>query len=313
MPLRADIHVDTPTQLHLQELPFDAPEGLESGLVQMRAGGTQLTVQVLWPPRKADWRAHVFLLLERVEAELARLDSATLVRSPEEARAAARAGQHAVILGLEGAHGLGEDWRADLQELHRRGLAVLGLTWSFSNRFAGSSGDKGGGLSEDGRALVAEARRLGLLIDLSHASYETTMEVCAGAPAPVIASHSDVKALREHPRNLSDEELRCIAATGGVVGVNFHRPFLPEAGDLGTAADVADHLRAVGGDALPALGTDYDGLIRVPEGLPDASALPKLWAELERRGWSEAQLEAMQGENFVRAWAAAQAWAAENK
>ncbi|MCB9792532.1 MAG: membrane dipeptidase [Alphaproteobacteria bacterium] len=311
MPIRADLHVDTPTQLHLKELPFDAPEGLEAGLPQLRAGGTQLTVQILWPPRKAEWRSHVFTLLERLEGELARLDALTLVRSPEETREAAAAGRHAVVLGLEGAHGLGEDWRADLHELHRRGLAVLGLTWSFSNRFAGSSGDKGGGLTEDGRALVAEARRLGLLIDLSHASRQTTLEVCEGAPAPVIASHSDVLVLRDHPRNLSDEEIRCIAETGGVIGVNLHRPFLPPGGDVAAAADVADHLRAVGGEGAPGLGSDYDGMIRTPDGLPDAAALPALWAELERRGWSEDELTAMQGENFMRAWAGAQAAASQ--
>jgi len=305
VPIQADLHLDTPTQLHRKDLPLDAPSGLEGGLAQLRAGGTNLAVEVLWPPRNVDHRAHTFKLLERLEAEDARLDGIALARSPDQARRIADQGGIAYVLALEGAHGLGEDWQATLDELQGRGLVILGLTWSMSNDFAGSSGDAGGGLTEAGRALVAHARTQGLLLDLSHASTATTLEVCRGAPAPVIASHSNAAALRSHARNLSDEEIRCIAATGGVIGLNFHAPFVGGSRDVSAVADHADHIARIGGHGAVALGSDYDGLITTPEGLADASAIPALWQELRRRGWTEQQLAGIRGENFLRAWSGA--------
>lgn len=309
-PVQADLHLDTPTQLHRKGLGLDAAEGLEGGLAQLQAGGTTLAVEVLWPPRKADWRDHTFMLLEKLEAQDERLESVTLARSPAQARALADAGKLAYIVSLEGAHGLGDgDWRGTLDELHARGLAVLGLTWSMSNPFAGSSSDDGGGLTEQGRALVAHARAQGIVVDLSHASRQTTLEVCGGSQVPVIASHSNAHGQQPHKRNLTDQELRCIAATGGVIGLNFHASFVGGARDLGAVADQADYLARVAGHGAVALGSDFDGLITTPEGLPDASAIPALWAELARRGWTAEQLAGMKGENFMRAWAAVQAGA----
>lgn len=305
--VQADLHLDTPHQLHARQLGLDA-EGLEAGLAQLAAGGTNVPVMVLWPPRSADHWPHVEAVLDRLERELDARDELALVRDPAAARRVVADGGVAVVLALEGAHGLGEGpWEPRLAELHARGLSMLGLTWSMSNRFAGSSGDGGGGLSEEGRALLARARELGLLVDLSHASRATTLEVCRDSPVPVVASHSGALALQDHPRNLSDEEIRCIAATGGVVGLNLHAPFLGGAADVGRVADHAEHLARVGGKGLVALGSDFDGMIRTPQGLEDASRLPALWAELGRRGWTEAELVGLRGENFMRAWAAARA------
>lgn len=306
-PLQADLHLDTPTQLLNQGLPLDAPTGLESGLAQMRAGGTNLAVMVLWPPRAVDHRAHTLALLDRLEAEVARLEGVRLVRDPAGARAAAEDGEVGVIVALEGAHGLGDGpWQPAFEQLVDRGLAMLGLTWSLSNRFAGSSADGGGGLTEAGRALVAAARARGVLLDVSHASRKTTLEVCRGATAPVVASHSNAWALTPADRNLTDEEIRCIAQTGGVIGLNLHAPFLGKGADVARVADHAQHLAEVGGHGVVALGSDFDGFIRTPAGLPDAAALPALWVELRSRGWTEAQIAGARGENFLRAWAAAQ-------
>jgi len=306
-PVQADLHLDTPHQLHTKGLSLDAAEGLEAGLSQLQAGGTNVAVMVLWPPRKADHWPHVQAVLGRLERELDGQDSLALVRDAAAARRVAEAGGVGVVLALEGAHGLGAegDWRARLDDLDARGLSMLGLTWSMSNRFAGSSGDGGGGLTDEGRELVAEARRRGLVLDLSHASRQTTLEVCRDSPVPVVASHSNAHAVVAHGRNLTDEEIRCIADSGGVIGLNFHATFVGAQADVGSLADHADHLAAVGGKGVVALGSDYDGLIRKPAGLPDASAIPALWAELHRRGWTEAEVAGVRGENFLRAWTAA--------
>ena len=306
-PAQADLHLDTLTQLYTRNIGLDVATGLQAGTAQLTAGGTNVAVFALWPPRAADGPARVSALLARFEAEDARLSSVDLARGPEDARRIIEEGHIAAVLSMEGAHGLAADWRADLEALQRRGLSMLGLTWSFSNRFAGSSGDDGGGLTDEGRQLVAAAQGLGLLVDVSHASKATTMDVCRGATAPIIASHSSTAALTHRGRNLSDEEITCIAATGGVIGVNLHQTFLGRTGDVVAVADHMDHLRQVGGDGVVALGSDYDGYIKTPTGMPDASALPGVWAELKRRGWTDAQIAGARGENFMRAWAKARA------
>ena len=150
-------------------------------------------VQVLWPPRKSEHKARAFALLEVMEREIARDEALALARDPGETEAAVRAGQIAVLLSMEGAHGLGAgpDWAEVFDQFYDRGLRLVGITWSFSNRFAGSSGDGGGGLTDEGRALVAQARAKRVISDVSHASRQTTMEICRDSPQPVIASHSN--------------------------------------------------------------------------------------------------------------------------
>jgi len=306
--VRADLHLDTPSQVLLESLALDAQDGLEAGVPRLEEGGTNLAVMVLWPGgRGVSHRTRTFALLERMEAEITRLDGVHLVRSPADARRVAARGELGVLFALEGAHGLGADWRGDLAELHERGLAMLGLTWSTSNRFAGSSGDGGGGLTEDGRLLIREAQRLGMLVDLSHASDATAREVCLGSPVPVVASHSGARAVLDHPRNLSDSLIRCIAESGGVVGLNLHGPFLRAAGaDAAAAARHATHLREVGGPGVVALGSDYDGWIKTPTDLPHAGALPLLWRAMAEAGLSDDDIRAARGENFLRAWERAQ-------
>lgn len=305
-PVQADLHLDTLTQLYTRGVLIDAPTGLEAGLPQLLAGGTNVAVFALWPPRASDGRARVFKLLERFEQEDARLDALELARSPAEARRIAGEGRIAGVISLEGAHGLGDDWSDTLDQLAARGLSMIGPAWSFSTRFAGSSGDEGGGLTEDGRALISRARALGLMVDVSHLSRTATLDVCRDSPTPVLASHSSAYGLSARGRNLTDEEIRCVAATGGVIGVNLHRSFLGGSGDLSEAADHLDYIRRVGGDGAVALGSDYDGLIKTPTGLEDASKLGALWQELARRGWTEAQIAGARGENFMRVWEATQ-------
>ncbi len=314
--IQADLHNDTPTQLLRNHLGFDAPAGLEAGLAMLQAGGTNVAVEVLWPPRTAkDPAAHVEALLTLIEENDRRLDAVAIARTPAEARSLADAGRVALVLALEGAQGLDGatpgDWRAPLAKLEARGLRMVGLTWSFSNRFAGSSGDSGKGLTDDGRALVSQLARDGVIVDLSHASRATTLEVCGASKVPVIASHSNSYAVAANARNLTDEEIRCVAATGGVIGVNFHATFVGGTRDLKAVADQAEAIARIGGFDSVALGSDFDGLIKVPAGLEDASRLPALWSELRRRGWTEAQIRGMRGENFLRVWEAVEHAAAE--
>ena len=304
--VQADLHLDTPTQMYRKNLGFDAP-GMEAGLGELRAGGTNLAIEVLWPPRDVDPAAHMEALLTRMEAEEARLADVTLVRSPEEARRVIAQGHVAIAYAVEGAQGIGD--LDALRRLRDRGLMMLGLTWSISNQYAGSSADKGGGLTPEGRALVDAAQGMGVLVDVSHASRQTTLDVCRGSRAPVVASHSNAAAVMGHARNLGDDEIACIAATGGVIGLNLHGPFVGTPADVKRAADHVEHLRAIGGLGVVALGSDFDGIITPPADLKTARDLGRIWDELRRRGWNDAAIEAVRGENFLRAWAVARSLA----
>lgn len=310
MRIQADLHLDTPAQFHRKGLALDAPTGLEGGIPQLREGGINLAVEALWPPRGVDPRAHVYGVMERLQIEDRRLDEIVIVKSPQRAKREIQNGRIAILIAIEGAHGLGQqNWEATLDDLHRQGLTVLGLTWSFSNQFAGSSGDQGGGLSALGRRLVASTQKMGILLDVSQASKQTVMEVCSNSPVPVIASHSNAAAVHDHSRNLSDEEIRCIADTGGVIGLNFHRPFLGGSQDIQQVVAHANHIASIAGHESVAIGSDFDGLIQPAVGLNTSADLGALVSALRSNGWTRAQIDGFYGENFFRAWSAAYEYA----
>jgi len=286
---------------------LDAPD-LQAGLPALRAGGFDAVLYAAWPGKRAEAADRAGALLEFARAEDARLEEMEIALDPDHLQAIVDQGHVAVVLGLEGGHGLEPGGLATLDRWFEAGVRVLGPAWSFSNRYAGSSGDGGGGLTEDGRALLDRARALGMVVDVSHMSDAATLEACRASPVPLIASHSDARTVRDHPRNLTDGAIRCIAERGGVVGLNLHAPFLGPGADLALAAGHAAHLRTVGGSGATALGTDFDGWIRTPAGLGSAADLPALWAALRDRGWTDAEIAGMRGENFLRAWRAA--WAA---
>lgn len=138
----------------------------------------------------------------------------------------------AILIGVEGGHAI-EASLENLRALHARGARYLTLTWNNGNQWAGSSvgvnGTRTGGLTEFGREVIHEMNRLGMLVDLSHVSEATFADAVATSAAPVIASHSSARALNDHVRNLSDDQLRAVARSGGVVNVNFFSRFIDPA------------------------------------------------------------------------------------
>ncbi|PCN49040.1 membrane dipeptidase [Curtobacterium sp. 'Ferrero'] len=243
-------------------------------------------------------------------------DDLAFVRTAAEVRAAIASGRIASLLGAEGGHAIGDDL-AVLRTFARLGVRYMTLTHNEDTPWADSAtGERAhGGLTDRGREVVAEMERIGMLVDLSHTAPTTMRDVLDVATAPVLFSHSSASAVHDHPRNVPDDVLRRLAGNGGVVMTTFVPKFVSRAyaeweaaGSTGTAplvtvADVADHVehaREVAGVEHVGIGGDYDGTPVLPPDLRDVSRYPVLAAELERRGWSAADLRALAGGNVLR-------------
>lgn|GEM_PF-7423 len=236
--------------------------------------------------------------------------SLTLIQSDADIGDAQQDGKIGVMASIEGAYSFSEQTGTELlRQYHDLGVRMLSLTWNYTNALGeGAEGiykdgtKSSGGLTDLGRAVVAEMNRLGIVVDVSHLNEATFWDVMAVTQAPVIASHSSVHALCPHVRNLTDRQIQVIAANGGVVQVNYHRPFLSVDPDSATLATVVDHIDAVvalvGVDHV-GLGSDFDGA-KMPVGLEDATKVPQITRELLRRGYSEADIHKILGSNTRR-------------
>jgi membrane dipeptidase len=238
-------------------------------------------------------------------------DDLALCRTAAEVRAARDAGRIAALLTLEGAHMLEGDLE-NLRHFHGRGVRSIGLA-HFSRNSAcapavGRGADAAAGLSDFGRALVAEMNRLGVVVDLAHVGRGAFLEACAASRRPCIVSHTGLRALHDVARNVDDAQLRAVADAGGVVGVIFAGIWLGGRGRC-TSARVADHLehaiRTIG-YAHVAYGTDLDGAIVPPADVPDTAAVTRVTARLLERGHREEDVALVLGENILRVLQAVQ-------
>ncbi|KAG7544296.1 hypothetical protein FFLO_03335 [Filobasidium floriforme] len=247
------------------------------------------------------------LIMERYSDVFEYCESATEVRD------AIYGGKVAGLLGVEGAHQLGNSLGV-LRQYHALGVRYMTLTHSCNNAFADSAGifepvePAHGGLSSFGKDLIYEMNRVGILVDISHVADTTALQALELTRSPVILSHSDARHFNNISRNVPDEVLRKIGSgkgkNDGVVMVNFYPAFLLPRGqkaDVKTVADHIEYIASISGKAHVGIGSDYDGVETVPEGLEDVSKYPELFAELIRRGgWSQKDLAGLAGENLLR-------------
>jgi membrane dipeptidase len=200
------------------------------------------------------------------------------------------------LLGIEGAHAL-DGKLTNLDALDAAGFRMIGLAHFFDNAFAGSAhGAKKYGLTEQGRALVSEMERRKILVDLAHASPKTIEDVTAIATRPVVVSHTGVRGTCDNRRNLSDDQLRKIAATGGVIGIGFWDVAVCGKDARAIARAIRYTARVVGVDHV-ALGSDFDGAIEAPF---DVTGLPLLTQALQEQAFTDAEIEKIMGGNVVR-------------
>ena len=200
------------------------------------------------------------------------------------------------LLALEGLHAL-EGEIDVLPQLHAAGFRMMGLTHVFDNAVAGSSfGTQRYGLTEFGRALIPRLEALGITIDLAHASPAAFDDTLALATRPLVVSHGGVQGTCPGPRNLTDAQLRAVAANGGVVGIGFWRAAVCEPSLDGILAAIGHAIEIAGIDHV-GIGSDFDGAVTTPF---DAAALPQLTAALLDSGLSHDAVGKVMGGNLRR-------------
>ncbi len=200
-----------------------------------------------------------------------------------------RNGLMSAILTIEGPAGFGFDPEL-LDMLYRVGFRMTTLGWNEKNPLAGSN-VTGGGLTDLGRDYVAEAQRVGMIIDVSHISDEAFWDIMDVTKAPVIASHSNSRAVCDHSRNLTDDMFKAICATGGVAGFNQFTNFVGADADLDTACRHILHFLELDPDGKHiALGGDLDGCDTLPAGFNGVQDYPVLADRLHSHGVSEQML-----------------------
>jgi microsomal dipeptidase-like Zn-dependent dipeptidase len=219
-------------------------------------------------------------------------------------------GKKAVMLGVENGYAIGKDIRI-LDELKRKGVVYITLCHNGDNDICDSARGKGewGGVSPFGKEVIKRMNDLGILVDLSHTSEKTFYDAIELSRVPVVCSHSSSRALCDHPRNLTDDQLKRIAEKGGVVQVCLYKGFISKDSDkanIHEAIKHINHLVEIMGIEHVGIGSDFDGDGGIP-GCQSSNELINITMELLKSGYAEEDIAKIWGGNFMRVMRQAQA------
>lgn len=351
-------------QIDLRQDTASLPQPLDTDIPRLRKGHVGAQFWSVWIEATITGPEAVKTTLEQIDIVrrmVARYpDTFELTSTAADIRRIEKAGRIASLMGVEGGHQI-DNSLAVLRAYYALGVRYMTLTHTRDIPWADSGTDdpKAGGLTPFGVEVVREMNRIGMLVDLSHVSPATMVAAIRASRAPVIFSHSNARALIDHPRGVPDDVLSLVKANGGIVMVNFYPPYVSDAmrrwvadraaevartnappyGGLyigqpdraaaalkawdaahpapvvtiGEVADHIDHIAKVAGHDNVGLGSDFDGIETNVAGLEGVDRYPALFAELARRGWSDADMAKLSGGNMLRVLAAAETVAARLK
>ncbi len=214
----------------------------------------------------------------------------------------AKDGDTCLMLSIEGGEILGDSIET-LRTYRKLGVRLLALTWNFENLIAYPHCDGGQhGLKPFGWEVVREMNRLGVAADVSHLGEGGFWDLIFHNDRPPMASHSCSRKLRNHTRNLTDDQIKALIDCGGWMGINFYTSFLTDAkvATLDTVCDHMAHIADIGGVGILGLGSDFDGISSAPIGLQHPGDIPNLLDALAKRGFSKDEIEGIAGKNFLR-------------
>jgi membrane dipeptidase len=341
-----DTHDDTTERFFTQD--FDLGRRNPGGHVdipRMREGGMNAIFFSIWIDGRTLGPPAVQKALDQIATVRGNVDKFSkdmaFARTAADIRRAHAQGKIAALMGVEGGHMIGNDAHmirifADL------GVRYMTLSHFYNNEWADSSTDKPAhnGLTDFGRNIVREMNRQGMLVDISHVGDKTFYDALELSKAPLIASHSSCRALCNHPRNMSDDMIKALAAKGGVIQINYERSFIDQAykdasekATGGVVAHLAEVTKSCNQDeacisreleqttrrltaegklphvidhAVKLAGADHVGLgsdfdgADMPEGMEDCSKLPKITQALLDKGYSDRDIQKILGENTLR-------------
>lgn len=187
-----------------------------------------------------------------------------------------------------------------VEVLWEKKIKVLTLTWNDSNPLATSQmSQDSGGLTEFGKQVIVKMNELGMIADLSHASDRTFWDVLSITKKPVLVSHSNARAICNHPRNITDEMFGELMKNGGVLGINFYPTFLGENASLETIFTHLEHFLEMGGEDHIGFGSDFDGVDSLPKGITDFSSFWDIIIEMKRRNYTQQLIEKICYQNMM--------------
>ena len=309
--LTLDTHCDTP-MFFPQGIHFEQRDPrILVDLHKMTEGRQDATIMVAYLPQPTDnptaFADNIFDKIETIVRDNSRY--LALARTPEDLWKNKHLGLKSIMLGIE--NGIALDGKlSNLRHFADRGIVYMTLCHNGDNDIcdsASKSNQTHGGVSQFGAEVIAEMNRLGILVDMSHAGEKSFYDALDISKKPIVCSHSSARALCDHPRNLTDNQMRALAAKGGVAQTTIYNGFLRKDSQA-TILDVMAHLEhaidVMGIDHV-GLGTDFDGDGGVP-GLADSSELLNFTRQLLRMRYSDEDIQKIWGGNFLRVMAEAQ-------
>ena len=305
--LTLDTHCDTPMFFD-QNVDFGSRDPkLLVDLHKMTEGHQDATIMVAYLPQTMPLAEHpkqyTDLIFDKIESIVAQHNQYIgIARTPDDLWKNKHLGKKSIMLGIENGHAL-EGSLDNLRHFAQRGIVYMTLCHNGDNDICDSARGEHthNGVSAFGREVISEMNRLGIMVDLSHAGEKSFYDALELSKTPIVCSHSSCRALCDHPRNLTDDQMRALAQKGGVMQVTLYHGFLVKDGEatLDDAMRHLDHAIQVMGIDHVGLGTDFDGDGGI-RGLASSAELLNYTRELLKKKYSEADIQKLWGGNFLR-------------
>lgn len=283
---------------------YQGDKQLHVGFPDLEKGNVDIQVLACFVPTHVPFGRRFHTVLEMIDVFYERVASEQfrMITTKADLQDCVLKGRKGAILFVEGAHAL-EESLVQLRTWYRLGVRGMTLTWNHGNAVADGSGEPNpGGVTAFGRQVVAEMNRLGMIIDVSHLADPGFWDIMELSQAPVIASHSNSRQICNHPRNLTDEQIKALIAKDGVMGLTFVDFFTIEEKRKVWIDDILrhlDHVCALGGVDHVAFGSDFDGISQTYGDLTCAGDYPLLLEALLKRYKEEEVMKFVQG-NWLR-------------
>ena len=302
--LSLDTHCDTP-MFFPQNVDFgQRDQRILVDLHKMTEGRQDATIMVAYLPQPTDQpTAFADNIFDKIEDIVAKHSThLAIAHTPAELWANKREGKKSIMLGIENGHAL-DGKIENLRHFKERGIVYLTLCHNGDNDICDSARGEHthNGVSAFGREVIREMNRLGIMVDLSHAAEKSFYDALELSATPIVCSHSSCRALCDHPRNLTDDQMRALAQRGGVMQVTLYHGFLVKDGEatIEDAMRHLDHAISIMGIDHVGLGTDFDGDGGI-RGLANSSELLNYTRKLLQRHYSEEDIQKLWGGNFLR-------------